>query len=351
MAIYFIVFAVLLALAVLDFFVRKDKAYTGLYLIVGLFLLFYAGFRTCGNDYEGYYEIFLSLKGAPLGKIFTPEIYVEPGYAVLNILLGNYELILFVMALATLWLFLSFFRKYSPYPFITLLFFAGLFLYPFTMGMMRQSLAIAICMWAMAEPKSKRFFWLIGTAMLFHVSSLFVILVRFLRNSFYKIKTYLLILVIAVVANLMFYEAFKIVSGFFPTFIANKLEFYLTSEEGKTLGLNAAVLIRFFTFGLAYIYREQLAKAFPKGALFVNIYFLALVIYTGFGFLPQIAVRGAVFFHHMEVIIVPMILYVADRYTKIPIFALYAAFALIRHMDMVTTYAEAYVPYTNFLFP
>lgn len=83
---------------------------------------------------------------------------------------------------------------------------------------------------------------------------------------------------------------------------------------------------------------------------FCEYLFLAIVIYTGFGFLPQVAARGAVYFHYMELLVVPMILYVASGVNRAWIFTLYALFALWRHIEMVTVYAEAYMPYKNVLF-
>lgn len=337
-------------LSLLDFVIKRDKIYTLLFACVALFFVLYAGLRTCSIDYEGYRYNFDLLNSVPLSDIYHAGAQVEPAYAILNIMLGNFETVLFIMALANVLVLFPFFRKYSPYPFVTLLFYAGLFLYSGMMGLIRQSIAIAICLWAMAEPKNRRFFWLIAIAMTFHVSAIIVAIVRVVKNNFYRIQTYLLVIAIAVVANLMFYELFYQFVSLLPPFLKTKLEFYLGVEEGLRFGLNEAVMIRLFTFILAFAYKDKIVRVFPKGALFVNIYFLALVIYIGFGFLPQMAARGAVYFHYMELIVVPMILYVANRMARIPIFLLYAGFSLVRHITMIETHAEYYIPYTNLLF-
>ena len=354
MAIYFIIYLFLLAMAMLDFVVKKDKVYNCLFAGFALFVFFLAAFRGMGNDYDGYKEIFETLSTLSINDIFDPrQVYVEPGFATLNILLSScpYQTILVVMAAANITILFTFFRRYSPYPYVSLLFFAGMFLYTGVMGLIRQHLAIAICMWAMAEPRRPRFWWLVGVAVMFHYSAVFVLLVRILKDRYYTLKTYLTIGGIAIASNLLMYEAFKLAVGFLPAVIAWKLEIYLGAEAGMQFGFNAAVAIRLFTFVLAYTYREQIAACFPRyGALFVNIYFLAIVIYTGFGFLPQVAARGAVYFHYMELLVVPMILYVASGVNRAWIFTLYALFALWRHIEMVTVYAEAYMPYKNVLF-
>jgi len=351
MLIYFVVYVILLILSLVDFVLKKDLAYSIIFVVSGMFILLYAGFRTCSIDYEGYRQIFLSLDGGGLKRIFDSDIFVEPGFALLNILIGNFEGMIFVMAFINILILFPFFRKYSPYPFITLLCYSGLFLYSGLMGLIRQSLAVSICLWAMTEPKNRRFLLLVAGAMTFHVTSIIVVLVKLLKRQYFELRTYILIGLAAVASNMLFYNIFRIFVKYLPPFMEMKLEYYLAFEAGTTFGFNEAVMIRLFTFSLAYIYRSEISKVFPKyGPLFVNIYFLALVAYTGFGFLPQMAARGAMYFHYAELLVVPMILYVSSNVVRAPLFILYASFALMRNITMLTTHAEYYVPYTNWLF-
>ena len=351
MAIYFFIYAVLFMLGLADLVVKKNWVYTYVYILFGLFILFFAGFRTCSIDYQGYLEIFNNLKNTPLKNMLDPDVIVEPAYAFLNITLGNFNAVIFVMALLNILILFPFIKKYSPYPFMSLLFYAGLFLYAGLMGLIRQSMAISICLWAMVSLKNKRFFSLVALAMMFHVSAVIVVFARLIKNSFYRFRTYLITMGIAIAANLLFYGTFKLLVNYLPTFVEWKLEFYLAAGEGTRFGFNEAVMIRLFTFALAFAYRDRIREAFPKGPLLVNIYFLALVMYTGLGFLPQLAFRGAVYFHYMELLVVPMIISVADKRLRIPIFLLYAGFSLWRHIAMVTNEdAIYYVPYTNLLF-
>jgi hypothetical protein len=326
--------------------------YRVIYIAFGLFIIIYAGFRTCSIDYEGYRMIFNHYQNLSVNNfIFEGLSYTEPGYALLNIVFDNYETLIFIMAFINIIIIFPFFHKYSPYPFVTMLFYSGLFLYSGLMGLIRQSLAISICLWLMSKYSSKKiiFFGGIGVAMLFHATAIIVIPVKLLKNLFYKLRFYVLILLIAILVNITFYVIFQKIIQYFPVFFREKLKYYLQIEQGTYFGLNNAVLIRLFTFILAYIYRKRIIVEFNQGALFVNIYFLALVIYITFGFLPQLSARGAIYFHYMELIVVPMILYVA-KYNRLPIFFLYAAFSLMRHITMIQTHAKYYVPYTNWLF-
>lgn len=355
MIFYFTVYLYLLFFSIIDFIVKRDKLYNCLYIGFALFIFFAAAFRGMGNDYDGYHAIFNSLHNRSLSEIFdASEVYVEPLYAILNIVVGNvfpYQAILVIMAFINVCLLFPFFRKYSPYPYFSLLLYAGLFMYSGMMGLIRQSLAIAICMWAIVAYRKKIFWWLIGLAIGFHSSAAIVIIVRFIKTKFYKFKFYFIALLIAVISNISFYGIFKLITAFMPAVVAWKLNIYMGTEEGIHFGFNTAVAIRLFTFILAYYYRKQISEYFPKyGPLFVNVYFLSLLVYVGFGFLPQMASRGGIYFHFIELLIIPMVLYVANNVNRAWIFVLYALFSLWRHIDMVTTYGEAYMPYKNILF-
>lgn len=355
MAFYFIVYLYLLFFSIIDFTIKKNKSYNFLYIGFAFLLFFAAAFRGMGNDYDGYRTIFDSLHNRPFYEIFdASEVYVEPLYAILNIIVGyvfSYQAVLVIMAFINVCVLFPFFRKYSPYPYFSLLLYAGLFMYTGMMGLIRQSLAIAICMWAIVAYR-KRFSWgLIALAVGFHSSAAIVIIVRFVKTEFYEFKIYLFALLIAVISNISFYGIFKMITVFLPAMVAWKLDIYMGTEGGIHFGFNTAVAIRLFTFILTYCYRKQISERFPKyGPLFVNVYFLSLLVYVGFGFLPQMASRGGIYFHFMELLIIPMVLHVANNVNRTWIFVLYALFSLWRHIDMVTTYGEAYMPYKNILF-
>ena len=355
MFLYFFIYLFVLFFSLLDFSIKKNREYDILYFLFSCFIFIVAAFRGMGNDYDGYEKIFDALKNLSILSIFdVSEVYVEPSYAILNIIVGHYlpyQTILIIMAFANVYGLFPFFRKYSPYPYISLLLYAGLFMYTGMMGLIRQSLAISICMWAIIAYKRRTFWILVGVAMTFHVSAAIVLLVRLIGDKFYTFKIYSLTVLIAIISNLFFYGLFKLIVAFMPTMIAWKLNIYLGTENGIRFGFNSAVAIRLFTFIISFCYRKKIQEHFPKyGPLFVNVYFLSLVIYVGCGFLPQMASRGGVYFHFMELLIVPMVLFSANKFNRAWIFTLYALFSLWRHIDMVTTYGDAYMPYKNILF-
>ena len=347
---YYIVFSVFLLLALFDFVAKKDKGYLIIYSLIAFFILIYAGFRTCSIDYQGYKYNYDLLRNTSILNIFEAGMLFEPAYVVLNILSPNFESVIFIMALVNIVILFPFFFKYSPYPFITILLYSGMFLYSGLMGLVRQSLAISICLWAMVDPKNKKFFLLIIVAMTFHVTALIVCSVRFLKNKVYSVKQYASILALAILSNILMYDVFASVINYFPGIMAAKLNYYLMIEEGTGFGFNSAVAIRLLTFVLALWHIKAISSKFRIGPLILNLYFLSLVFYVAFGFLPQVAARGAIFFHYIELLIVPMIIYVAKPSVRVGVFTLYSFFALSRHITMLDTHAEYYIPYTNLLF-
>ncbi|MCM1300268.1 MAG: EpsG family protein [Alistipes senegalensis] len=333
---------------------RKGPIHASLYGLFAVFIFFMAGFRGMGNDYDGYREIFESIRSLQAYELFDPsKVYVEPIYGLLNIAMSElpYQAILVVMAFLNIVILFPFIYKYSPYPFVSLLLFAGMFMYSNMMGLIRQSLAVSICLWAIVNVEKRRFWWLVGIATLIHYSAIIVVVVKLIKNNFLSLKRYMLLGSGAIVSNLFFYGIFITISALLPAVIAWKLSIYISEEAGDHFGLmNSAVLLRLVTFILAYRYRDKIKSCFPEyGAYFTNIYFMALLLYVGCGFLPQMASRGAAYFHFFEILVVPMLIYVANKANRCCIFSFYALCSFWRHYELVTMYQEAYVPYKNVL--
>lgn len=278
MFLYFFIYLFLLFFSLLDFSIKKNREYDILYFLFSCFIFIVAAFRGMGNDYDGYEKIFDALKNLSILSIFdVSEVYVEPSYAILNIIVGHYlpyQTILIIMAFANVYVLFPFFRKYSPYPYISLLLYAGLFMYTGMMGLIRQSLAISICMWAIIAYKRRTFWILVGVAMTFHVSAAIVLLVRLIGDKFYTFKIYSLTVLIAIISNLFFYGLFKLIVAFMPTMIAWKLNIYLGTENGIRFGFNSAVAIRLFTFIISFCYRKKIQEHFPKYGPFIWLMFI-----------------------------------------------------------------------------
>lgn len=353
MTIYFCIYFFLLIMSIIELDSKNYSAFRlYMYVCFSIFMIVIAGFRTMGFDYEGYLLIYNSLQGLSIENITDANlVYVEPLYAILNLLYPNsFQTVIFIMATLNIIILFPFIHRYSAYPFISLLLYSGMFMYSGMMGLMRQSLAISISLWAVVNYNNRRFWWYLLFAIGFHYSVVIIVLIKLLGNKLLKIKTYLEIIVASIVSNLCFYKTFVVLCILLPAVIAWKLNNYIIEEAGSSFGLNIAVIIRVITFSLALNYCGKNSTNNTITGLFINAYFLSLIVYIGFGFLPQMASRGAIYFHYYEIFLVPIIIKKVSVKWKPCIFSMYAAFSLWRHIEIVTTYSEWYVPYKNILF-
>lgn len=92
-----------------------------------------------------------------------------------------------------------------------------------------------------------------------------------------------------------------------PTMIAWKLNIYLGTENGIRFGFNSAVAIRLFTFIISFCYRKRYKNIFQNTALYLLMFIFIISNICWLWILPQMASRGGVYFHFMELLIVPMV--------------------------------------------
>lgn len=341
---YILLTLCVLTLALFDCTSRKwNELQYLMYAITAVFLILFVGFREVGFDYDNYRYYYDRLLVFWIDN--SDVLRVEKGYALLNHLLPSYRTVLVVMAIITVSSQMYFLYKYSPAPFASLLFYIGSFLLISTMGQYRQAFAISLVIWAFINYEHRaRFFLLIAIASAFHISSLLALTVLFIPKRVCKLKTYLYLFLIAVVSNLIASTIFFSMIEYMPPFIADKLGIYAESEKGAVLGFNMAMLLRIVVFYLFYKNRKEILK-YKYGGLFLNIYFVSLLIYMGFGFLPQLAGRGAIYFYFIELVLAGMLVKIPR--TGIAYFMFFAAISIYRQLSLFNEWAADYIPYRN----
>lgn len=340
-------------MSIIEFGIKKNNSFRlFIYSTFSIFMVFIAGFRTMGFDYEGYLAIYKSLQNISIDTIVdSNNVYVEPLFAILNIICkSNFQIIIFIMAVLNIAILFPFIYKYSNYPFFSILLYSGMFMYSGMMGLIRQSLAISLSLWAIVNLRNRKFWIYLLIAIGFHYSAVIIVAVKLIGSKILEKKNYLKLLMASIASNLFLYNIFILLCAVLPAVIAWKLNNYIIEEAGTSFGLNIAIIIRLVTFFYALFYSKFLISRYHYASLFINCYFLSIIVYIGFGFLPQMASRGAVYFHYFEIFLVPMIIQAASIRLKPIFFFVYAAFSLWRHIDLVTTYAEWYIPYKNILF-
>lgn len=340
------------AFALLDVYYKRWNVHQKLYLysllIFSLFII--VGYRECGFDYDNYGYYFRILN-SDAWKNNSSVLGVETGYAYLNYICDSYREVLVVMAGLTVGLYSYFIYKYSPLPFFSLFLLLGAFVYPTLMGQYRQALAIGLIVLA-ASYRDKKiiFFSLLCFAALFHISSLLAILLLFLPSKLYPKRIYIILLIIALLSNLLLGVVFTQYINSFPSFIAQKLGVYSDSEEGLTVGLNIAMLLRVSVFLLFWNKKESILQ-FKYGGYFLNIYFLSLLIYLGLGFLPQLGGRGSIYFYFFELILAPMLIVKEyKKRTKMLLAFFFLSISLYRQFSFFAQWSGDYIPYKSNLY-
>ena len=334
--------------AVYKNFINRKSINAVLFSFLTVFAIFFIGFReNCGFDYYNYNYIF---------DEFSTDFWVqnavlmgvEFGYAFINHYLPDFRTVLVLMALFTVFFQFKFIYKYSPLPFLSVFLLLGVAFYPSLMGQYRQALAISIICWAFVNRDNKAFFFtLVVIAALFHTSALLSVFVLFIPDRIFKTKQYLLMLFFALVVNFSMKSVFLNFAQFLPSIISSKSEIYGESEN-FTLGLNFAMLIRIIVFFMIYSNKELLLSL-DNFKYFLNIYFVSLLVYLGFGFLPQLSGRGSTYFYMLEFILVPMLILKTTGVKKWLFFIFFISISCYRQYTFFVDWYDDYIPYNNII--
>lgn len=326
----------------------NQKIHKLLFALFTIFAIIFVGFRECGFDYDSYMNLFEDFM-MPGWKENAQINNIELGYAFINYLLGDYYLVLVVMAFVTITLQFVFIYKYSPYPFLTLFLMLGVMLYPSLMGQYRQALAIAIVLWAFVDRKNKlKFLSLILIASMFHATSLIGLLVYFIPDKFFKTKYYFILLGIGLFLNFILEPFVLSIAPFLPALMSDKIEIY-SSAEDFILGLNIAMLLRIIIM-LIFIFNKDKILENKSGALYFNIYFLSLFIYLALGAIPQIALRGGIYFYYFEFVLASMLIYRMKGFFRYVWLFFFISLSIWRQVSFFIEWTDDYVPYSNILF-
>lgn len=333
--------------ALLDVLIQRWNGARKIYLyaVITFSLFLIVGYRDCGFDMDNYMYYFRVLNSG-LWKSNAEILGVENGYAYLNYVAYSYRQLLLLMAFFTIGLYSYFIYKYSPLPFFSIFLLLATFIYPFAMGQYRQALAISIVLLASLY-REKRFLFigLIVLAVLFHVSSILAVLLLFVPAKICSRKSYVIFLLLAFFSNLFLGSIFFQYIDSLPEFVATKLIVYIETEKGISYGLNLAMLLRLITFSLFWCNRNAISQ-FSYGTYFFNIYFLSLLIYLGFGFLPQLGGRGSIYFYFFELILAGMVIAKESKY-KLQFAFFFFSISIYRQLSFFAEWRDVFIPYKS----
>ena len=344
---YILISLFLLVFTFFELFVKMSKPLKlYVYVVFSIFIVFFVGFRQCGFDYENYHIYFEALNSV-FWENNSEVIGAEKGYALLNYLLGDYRLLLVVMAIFTVALLFIFVYRYSPAVYFSLFLFFCVLFYPTVMGQYRQMLAIAIVLWAFVVKQRNvvAFLLLVLVAMLFHMSALIAIAALAVPTKILKTKYYVMALVAAFLFMILGSELFYNVVLGGSDFIARKISYYSATEQGMSVGLNLAMLLRIIYLVL-FLRGKQQIEQYSFGGYFLNLYFMGMLVYLSFGFLPQLSTRGFTFFNFFEFILPAMLIWHFAWKKKLLYLCFFVGVNLYRCIGFFNEWYDDYIPYS-----
>lgn len=233
--------SVLLFILVLAFrfdICKKTKQKDEWYYAVLVILILMAGFRyRFSGDTVGYTVSFY-YRYPTLWKINWDsliDISYEPAWFFLNSLVkslgGKWFVVQIIQACIVNTLFFVYFKKHSDYPFLCVFLFYIIDYHYFNMMIMRNAIAMAICLFAndyFLEKKWRKAFLLYGLAFMFHISTALIIVFTFLLIRVRLNKTGVVMLISMLAVSAIFLNQFSAFVEFmdFSESLSGKLENY-----------------------------------------------------------------------------------------------------------------------------
>jgi hypothetical protein len=313
-----------------------------------------------GSDWVPYLENFENTDDYSIvliNSLFGFEIGYGTFAFLIKKLFDNYSVFLVLHALLFYWGIFRMAKKYSPYFFISILFF-----YATNLGMVgsnRQLLAIIICLWSLNyifEKQSFKFFITIIFACLFHITAFFFVIYYFFNRNF---KTFTVVSVLIssfIIGNtglpFLIFTKFGMQFGDFATaktVVYSEGAKEVLSETGLSVfGLiKRLIFIFIFTFNYSF-----LTKKLTYYKVLYNGYIFGIVIYFLFANTLLILVnRGSLYFNIMESFLIScQFMVFSKRSDKAYLFFVLLIISIVLLFQSIATYPELFNPYKGLFY-
>lgn len=298
--------------------IRQGLRYDGtsklLYLIMTVWMVFFAGLRTANNDTGTYMESFTYF--VPKGLNFEGGLSQYGGFEIYQRLLKTFvsedpQSLIFVSALITTALYMRYIAKHSHYYCGAIaLFFIGL--YSFSMGGIKQAIAIAIALYAIDALNRRNF---VSAALIFllafgfHPYVICLLTALFLQDRVWDKKTVLICMgVVLVIGNLESVLGFAAVIG--KTYTITEFTNYTINPF--------RVIIEALPVYISFVHRKKINATQDKMLILgTNMNIIGFCfIFLGLFVNPMYMGRMATYFTALSMISVPKMLAVCYGNTK-----------------------------------
>lgn len=353
---YLIIFLILGTTAVISLKYKKISKNKWLYCLLCMIMILVSGLRfNTGNDYNSYYEIHYIINNTSIENLFqfVSTRGLEPVFVFFCKFFSNFEVFIFASAFISISLKSFFIFKKCKYPFICVFLYYSMYFLFLEMGIIRQSLAISVLLFAINYIKDKKFlkfFIIVLISSLIHSSSI-LFLPAYLCNHKYNYKNTTFLMIVLLIAPLILYiTQLHQILYFLPiNVISSRIDTYASVVSISSI----TILIKRIVIFLIYLY---LYKNKNMNSIYLNLYFLG-VIYTSI-LLPASTVfvnRGLIIFLVLQIFIIDdlIVLYYKNIKTISVNKLLIIIVSLMLIFPFINTYqdddANVYFPYKSIL--
>lgn len=332
----------------------KPIVFNFLYFIISIILILQVGLRwETGTDWNPYLDHFNNSTSINLVLINVVSGF-DIGYSFIAFLFRsifeNYTLFLLFNSILFYTLVLIGNKRYSPYPFISLLFF-----YALTIGILgsnRQLLAISICVYSLKyliSKKNFKFLLCVLVASTFH-STAILFLFFFFFNKDYNKYTLIILLLSAVVIGYTTIPnfIFSKIGGSFGDIYSNKVDYYNSKNITETESLSFVGLFKRITLLIIFMINyNRISISYKYYKIFFNAFYFGLLFYFLFGHSLLILVnRGSLYFNIMECFLIAYQLTIfKSKQDKILVFQLLFIYSFFVFSQSISSYKDLFIPY------
>lgn len=351
--IYFIIFGLLIFVEVINILTNyKYRIFENIYFwIIGFCIFFIAAFRDgIGYDFYSYENIYYAIRNSSNA---LKNIDVELGYFLINKVSPNFTILIFIIALLGVMIKLFVINKYSDDKILSLImYFSGVFIM-FDMGVIRQGISITLGLISIKYILNKspmKFFITIIIGSFFHISILVFIPLYFIGYKNYSRKTiYLTLFFILLLSFLDLNKLILEVANLLPfDIIKSKLSYYASIDTGN-ITLSLIKRISFMVFFVEFYKRKGIND--KKSLLFLNSYFLSIIIMGIFFSIDILGGRGSMGLYMFQIFIFAIIeKNIKGNLCKFIILSLVVMLSVASMMGPIkhgATVGQPYLPYKS----
>lgn len=315
MIFYFSIFVIFALFSILEiFYFKKNESYTFFNILsILLFMLSFIRWKI-GLDWDYYYSVFENSNRWFSDNEF--EWGIARVYEFVKIYFNSYTFLLFILAVILFSFQHKAISKFSPYP-VTSLF----ILWGISFGnifFLRQTIATAVLFYSIRfiqEKKIGLFLLMVGTAILFHRTSIIFAPAYYIYHLKLKPITLFFGLLISICSFTILLNFFSFLSGMLGGVVQKKIEFYIANRN-NTYGAIPSyqeIIIRgwankLFIFAslLYFLPKINIEKSKYRG--YLNIYWVGLLLYCSTFFISLAFTRFSMAYEMVFIIMIPIVI-------------------------------------------